>query len=141
MQTEIEQLREENIKLKQEIENLKKDFSRGINQKKGMVERATSGKISSRAPFGYKIANNELIIDEENAKKVEEIFLDFLNNNLSLNKLAQKYNFSVNGIKKILTNFSYIGKVKFDNQIHDGKHKPIISSILFNHVQDKLEKN
>jgi site-specific DNA recombinase len=114
--------------------------NRGKNQKKGMIERASLGKITSRAPFGYKIINNEMVIDEENARKVEDIFNNFLNEDISLNKLAEKYGFSVNGIKKILTNFSYIGKIKFDNQIHDGKHTPIISTTLFNHVQNKLEK-
>jgi site-specific DNA recombinase len=138
MQSDIEKLREENQKLKEEIEKLKRE--RGNNQKKGMLIKASNGKIMSRAPFGYNIINNELIVNEENARKVEEVFDDFLNSNLSLNKLAQKYGFSVNGVKKILTNFSYIGKIKFSNQIHDGKHKPILSSTLFNHVQDKLEK-
>jgi len=114
--------------------------SRGEIQKRGMLERASSGKITSRAPFGYKIVNAELVFDEENAQKVENLFNDFLNNEISLNKLAEKYGFSVNGIKKILTNFSYIGKIKFDNQIHEGKHQSIISATLFNHVQDKLEK-
>ena len=114
--------------------------NRGKNQKKGMIERASLGKITSRAPFCYKIINNEMVIDEENARKVEDIFNNFLNEDISLNKLAEKYGFSVNGIKKILTNFSYIGKIKFDNQIHDGKHTPIISTTLFNHVQNKLEK-
>jgi dTDP-4-amino-4,6-dideoxygalactose transaminase len=54
--------------------------------------------------------------------------------------LAKKHNFSVNGLKKILRNFTYIGKVKFDGQIHQGKHQAIISSMLFNKVQDKLDK-
>jgi len=59
---------------------------------------------------------------------------------MSLNKLAKKYNFSVNGIKKILKNFTYIGKVKFSGQIIDGEHEPIISPTLFNKVQNKLEE-
>ena len=35
---------------------------------------------------------------------------------------------------------AYIGKIKFNNQIFEGGHQPIISSTLFNHVQDKLER-
>jgi len=71
---------------------------------------------------------------------VEEIFEEFLKEDVSLSSLAQKHKLSVNGLKKILRNFVYVGKVKFDGQIHEGKHKPIVSTILFNHVQDKLEK-
>ena len=43
------------------------------------------------------------------------------------------------GIKKILRNFTYIGKVKFSGQILQGKHEAIISPELFNKVQNKLE--
>lgn len=110
------------------------------NQKKGMINKASQGKVMSRAPFGYKIINNELMPDEENSLIVERIFLDFRDSNLSLNKLSKKYNLSLNGLKKILKNFSYLGKVKFNGEIHDGNHKPLVSAILFNNVQDKLDK-
>lgn len=114
--------------------------SRGQNQKIGMIKKASSGKIMSKPAFGYIIEQGKLIKDQEKSKKIQDLFQDFLQNNISLNKLAEKYNFSVNGIKKILSNFTYIGKIKFDNQIHDGKHEAIISSTDFNHVQDKLDK-
>ena len=104
-----------------------------------MIERAYQGKLMSRVAFGYKIENKNLV-PAENFREVEEIFSEFLNSNISLTKLAKKHNFSVNGLKKILTNFTYIGKIKFDKQIHNGVHQPIISPILFNRVQDKLEK-
>ena len=117
-----------------EIEN-----SRGETQKKGMVKRAMQGNLMSRAPFGYKIENKKLV-PALNFREVEEIFEEFLNKNISLTKLAKNHKFSVNGLKKVLKNFTYIGKIKFNNQIHDGNHQPIISSTLFNHVQNKLEK-
>lgn len=124
----------------EEIETFRKTEKIGTSrQKKGMVERAKKGKIVSRAPFGYKIVDNNLV-KAENFKVVENIFLDFQNNKTSLNKLAKKYGFSVNGLKKILRNFTYLGKIKFDGEIHEGVHEPIISSTLFNHVQDKLER-
>jgi hypothetical protein len=58
---------------------------------------------------------------------------------MSLNKIAQLHNMSVNGIKKILKNFTYIGKIKFDNQILQGNHPAIIPTELFNDVQRKFE--
>lgn len=133
---EIEKLRKENEELKREIKRLK-DL-RG-NPKEGMIKKATKGNLVSRAPFGYKVEDKKLV-PAENFGEVEEIFEQFLTENISLTKLAQKHNFSVNGLKKILTNFTYIGKIKFNNQIHEGNHQPIISSTLFNHVQNKLEK-
>lgn len=109
----------------------------GIKQKRGMKEKARKGHIVSRAPFGYKITNNHLV-PNENSHVIEELYEEFLESNISLNRLSKKHGLSVNGLKKVLTNFTYIGKIKFDKEVHEGKHKPLISTTLFNHVQDKL---
>ena len=133
---ELEKLREENEQLRKKLEELE---SLRANQKKGMVKKAVQGKVMSRAPFGYVIENKKLI-PAQNYKEIEEIFEEFLSGNLSLRNLSEKHNLSVNGLKKILRNFTYIGKIKFDNEIYEAKHQQIISSSLFNHVQNKLEK-
>ena len=132
---EIENLKKENEELKKEIERLK-NFKE--NQKKGMVNKATKGSLMSRAAFGYKIVDKKLI-PAENSREIEEIFEEFLEEKMSLTRLSKKHSFSVNGLKKILTNFTYLGKIKFDGQTHKGHHQPLISSTLFNHVQNKLE--
>lgn len=133
---ELEKLQKENEELKKEIEKLK---SISVTRKNSMSEKAMRGNLMSRAPFGYKISDGKLI-PAQNFREIEEIFEKFLNENLSLRTLAEKHNLSVNGLKKILKNFTYIGKIKFNNQIHEGNHQPIVSSTLFNHVQNKLEK-
>ncbi|MBS3086370.1 recombinase family protein [Candidatus Pacearchaeota archaeon] len=132
----LESLKNENEELKKEIERLK---SIKIKQKQGMIKKAGKGSVMSRAPFGYVIQQGRLI-PAENKDEIEEIFQEFLNENISLRKLAEKHHLSVNGLKKILKNFTYIGKIKFNNQIYEGTHEPIISTTLFNHVQDKLER-
>jgi site-specific DNA recombinase len=140
MPDEISQLKIENEELKREIEFLKSKLkNRGKIQKKGMEKKASQGKIMSRTPFGYK-TEGKLLVPAENFQDIERIFEEFLGSDSSLRKISQKYKLSVNGLKKILKNFTYIGKVKFNNQIYNGNHKPIISSTLFNHVQDKLER-
>jgi len=121
------------------LETFRKFSEVGNPQKKAMLNKASGGSIMSRPPFGYKLENGKLF-PAQNFREVEEIFEEFLTTNISLTQLAKKHNFSVNGLKKILKNFTYIGKIKFNNQIHDGKHSPIISSTLFNHVQNKLER-
>ena len=112
---------------------------RGEIQKQGMINKASAGNLMSRPAFGYKIENNKLV-PAQNSEEVREIFEEFLNEKIPLSRLARKHNFSVNGLKKILTNFTYIGKIKFNNQIHEGNQEPIISSTLFNHVQNKMER-
>lgn len=121
------------------LDTFRKFSEIGRPQFNSMSKKAKEGYPMSRPPLGYKFENNMLIL-AKNYSEVEEIFEEFLTKKISLNKLAKKHNLSVNGLKKILTNFTYIGKVKFNNEIHQGNHQPIISSTLFNHVQNKLEK-
>ena len=105
-----------------------------------MIKKSSQGKHMSRIPFGYQRNPEGLLIPAQNFREIEEIFEEFLQSDMNLRKLSKKHNFSVNGLKKILRNFAYIGKIKFSGQIHEGKHQPIVSSTLFNHVQNKLDK-
>lgn len=136
LKKENQELRKENESLKNQLENF--SFQKE-NQKSEMVKKASQGNSMSRPPFGYEIIEGKLIPGKD-SYLVEEIFQDFLNNKISLTQLAKKYSFSVNGLKKILRNFTYIGKIKFSGQAYQGSHQPLLSSTLFNHVQDKLEK-
>ena len=113
--------------------------TRGQQQKSGMIKKASQGKMVSRAPFGYVLEKGHLV-PAQNSEEILEIFEEFLQDKATLNKIAKKHNLSVNGLKKILQNFTYIGKVKFNNQVYQGTHKQLIDAILFNKVQDKLEK-
>jgi len=123
-----------------EIEH-KIEEDRGDIQKKGMIKKFSEGKHMSRAPFGYEWDLKEkILIPSQNSREIEEIFEEFLQPDINLSILAVKHNLSVNGLKKVLKNFAYVGKVKFGGQIHEGKHQPLVSTTLFNHVQDKLEK-
>lgn len=112
----------------------------GERTKFAMDKKAREGGLVTRAPYGYKIEDKVLIPDPKTSYIVPELFEDFLREKISLTKLAKKYGFSVNGLKKILTNQSYLGKIKFDGQTHKGEHTPLVSSTLFNHVQNKLEE-
>ncbi len=118
------------------------EFERNVTSERTkftMDKKARDGSPITRAPWGYKFENKQ-IIPTEHSFQVQEIFQDFLNQDISLTQLSKKYGFSVNGLKKILTNQTYLGKVKFRGQIHQGTHQQLISSTLFNHVQNKLEK-
>lgn len=137
MSEELQKLKQENEFLKKELEKFRNIRA---NQKQGMVNQASKGNIVSRPAFGYYVDSKGKLIPAQNHEEVREIFEEFLEEKITLRKLAKKHNLSVNGLKKILTNFTYIGKIKFDNQIFSGSQIPLISSTLFNHVQNKLEK-
>jgi hypothetical protein len=107
---------------------------------KGMNKRFEEGNLVTRPPLGYKVVDKKLVIDEDKKLLIQEIFQNFLNETISLNKLSKKYNLSVNGLKKVLKNFTYVGKIKFGGQVLEGKHAPLISNELFIKVQKKLEE-
>jgi site-specific DNA recombinase len=111
----------------------------GERTKFSMDKKARDGGPITRAPWGYQMIDKKLV-PTQNSFQVAELFQDFLNQDISLTKLAEKYDFSVNGLKKILKNQAYLGKVKFAGETHQGSHQPLLSSTLFNHVQNKLEK-
>lgn len=106
----------------------------------GMEKQAKKGMVVSRAAFGYSLIDKNLVPDEKNKLVVQEIYHTFLNTPISLNRLSKQYSLSINGLKKVLRNFTYIGKVKFAGQIMPGNHPAIISPELFNKVQAKLEQ-
>ena len=116
-----------------------REFQSKFNKiKSSMNETAKKGNPVTRAPFGYDIEDKKLV-PNSNALIVMDIYTEFLKPESSLNKLSRKYNLSVNGIKKILTNFTYLGKIKFLGEISQGIHKPLVSSELFNQVQKKIK--
>ncbi len=119
------------------------EFERNIigdRTKFGMERKAKEGGFITKAPKGYKLVNKKLIIDEEESKKVKESFEEFLNSEISLTQLAKNYNMTTAGIKKLLKNTTYLGKVKFAGIESPGEHKPIIPQDLFDKVQEKLSK-
>lgn len=119
------------------------EFERNIigdRTKFGMQRKAKEGGFITKAPKGYKIIDKQLIPDE-NSDSIEKIFQEFLDSDISLTQLAKKNNMTTAGIKKLLQNTTYLGKVKFASEESNGNHKPLVSAILFNNVQDKLKQN
>jgi len=117
------------------------EFERNIigdRTKFGMQRKAREGGFITKAPRGYKLVNKKLTVSESDAECVKEIFKEFLNTKISLTQLAKKYGLTTSGIKKLLMNTTYRGKVKFANEESQGEHIAIIGEELFNKVQEKF---
>jgi hypothetical protein len=110
----------------------------GQKQKKGMEKMAALGRVMTRAPMGYDVENGNLILNEDSIK-VRSIFKTFLSSEDSLNSLSKGFSLSVPGLKKILSNRTYLGEIKFDGKIHKGNHNTLINSEIFYAVQRKLK--
>ena len=113
-------------------------FSIAKKTKQGMANRFNQGIHITKAPKGYHLTNKKLIIDEKEAEEVKGIFKEFLSSDISLTQLAKNYGMTTAGIKKLLKNTTYRGKVKFAGQESPGQHQPIIEEELFQGVQKKL---
>ena len=99
---------------------------------------ASIGRVMARPAMGYDVENGNLIPNEASCK-VRQIYKTFLNSDDSLNSLSKSFQLSVPGIKKILSNRTYLGEIKFDGKIHKGDHKSIINTEIFYAVQRKLK--
>ena len=146
------------------------------NVKMGMCARARDGKWNGNVLLGYdleevkdslnkKRKDTILVINKEEAESVRFIFNEYANGKgykaitNKLNKLGYKTkkgnNFSVGSIKDILTNPTYIGKIRYNVRqnwsdkrrrdinenpiLVDGIHEAIIDIDTWNKVQAILE--
>ena len=115
---------------------------------------ASQGYFLFPPPLGYRLEDKILYPIEEEAAKVKSIFSDFVSG-YSIKKLGDKHNKAANSIKKILTNVTYLGKVKFgfegmnqntgkrvvglEGEIFEGKHEAIIDEKTFELAQTILK--
>ncbi|MDI6219308.1 recombinase family protein [Clostridioides difficile] len=102
--------------------------------------------ISGSTPFGYKIVDKHLVIDEEKAEIVRECFISY-EKLTSMIKVLQHINnsfdanFSYNFIYKLLKNNIYTGTYIHNDLVVENFCNAIISSEQFNTVQKLLSKN
>ena len=155
------------------------EFERGTiaqNVKMGMCARARAGKWCGNTVLGYDLVQNsettnkkrkdtKLTINEDEAKIVKEIFTLYSEGYgykaivTAINKKGYKTKkgnpFSIGGIKDILANRVYIGKIRYNLRqnwsekrrrninlnpiLVDGIHDPIISLELWDKVQTILK--
>ena len=103
----------------------------------GMGQKSREGGVITRAPWGYLMIEKKLEVDPIKGRLVSELFSEFVSGD-SLNALARRYGLSVNGVKKVLRNRTYLGEVKFAGETFSGVHVPLVSNELFSIVQQKV---
>lgn len=104
----------------------------------GMERKTKEGGAVSKPPLGYIMVNKKLEPNPEKKELIRQIFEEFYQTETSLNKLAIKHNLTINGLKKVLTNRTYLGEVKFAGETRKGLHEPLIKEVLFEGVQKKM---
>jgi site-specific DNA recombinase len=120
------------------------------------------GKWSGGMPLlGYTVENTKLVVDEIEAERVRQIFHLYLKHR-SLLPVVQALkrrgwttkqwvtkqgdhrggrSFTKNAVYKLLTNVTYIGKIRYKDETHEGEHEAIVPAELFQRVQTQLKAN
>lgn len=113
-----------------------------------------------RPVLGYNVVEKRLVIDGVEAQQVRRIFEAFIrsgsitgvvrelnDNNLVTKKHVSKIGkasggrpFTKNCVRKILTNRTYLGIVRFEGEDHEGQHDAILDQDLWDSVQAKIKK-
>lgn len=146
-----------------------------VQVKGGMIEKARQGEWNGGIPpLGYDLVDKKLVVNKKNAEVVKRIYGEYLKGKgykaiaKELNdegyKTSKEKSFSGSGIKAILTNIIYSGKIswgklrsygKKDSNgrrhreynskenvvLADGQHEAIIDEETYKKVQDKIKSN
>ena len=111
--------------------------------------------------LGYDVVDTKLVVDPSEAEMVRAIFELYLELDGMLPVVEELErrgwrskrwttkkgierggrSFDKNSVWHLLTNVTYIGKVKYKDEVHDGEHEAIIGDDLWQRVQAKLRRN
>jgi len=124
------------------------------NVKKGQKEKIAQGWLPTKPPNGYKTigetGHKVHIIDEDTSPFVRKMFDLYLTGNYSTKRLSKKmfaegmrsqlgHKLPHSRIHSLLRDPFYIGKIRWNDDIYEGKHQPLITVEQFNKVQAMLK--
>ena len=117
------------------------------NIKRGHRNKVKDGIWPQMPPIGYiNVKGAGIIPNEVLAPLVKKAFVAYATGNFTLRQLRDKFNalglkrargkeLAVSNYQKILKNPLYTGLMRYNGEIFEGKHEPIISKKLFDSVQ------
>lgn len=122
--------------------------------KKGQAQKIREGWLPTKPPVGYRTIGEQghkiHVIDEAKAPLVKRMFELYSTGEWSLKKLTEKMTeeglrgyvgnkLVKSRIHQLLSDPFYTGKMRWNNEIYEGKHEPLISNDLFKKVQITLK--
>ena len=128
------------------VDNLSENIKRGIRQK------LKNGLWPQMAPLGYLNDRNtkSIIVDKNKARLIKKAFELYSTGNYSLRRLCENINnlgllgrkqkaLGIANYQYFLKNPFYCGLIRYNNELYEGKHEPIIAKKLFDKVQEVME--
>lgn len=99
-------------------------------------KKINDGEVLNRAPIGYTYKKGKLIIDEDSAEIVKEIFNMWVKG-ISYKEISDKLQIPTSTLYEIIKNPTYIGKVRYKGKIYSGTHKSLIDEEVFFKINKK----
>ena len=125
------------------VDNLSENVKRGFRQK------LRNGIWPNRPPVGYfnDRANRCIAVDLEKSKLVRKAFELYATGNYALHEVRSRMSevgftsctngqMSISDFQWMFKNPFFYGVMKFNGELYEGKHEPIISKRLFDEVQE-----
>ncbi len=114
------------------------------NVKRGMRQKAKTGTYPNKAPTGYLNDRKVIVLDPERAPLIQEVFRKYSTGNYTFKELAFTTRYgkklSPQNIKSILQNPFYYGAFRYENELYEGRHEPLITKKLFEKCQEIMEQ-
>ncbi|MEY2630363.1 MAG: hypothetical protein RLZZ469_1260, partial [Bacteroidota bacterium] len=121
------------------------------NIKRGHRNKVKEGIWPQMAPLGYVNYQGKIIPNVLNASLIKNIFEAYATGNFTLREVRDKFNelglkrrcgtnLAVSNYQQILTNPIYTGLMRYNGEIHEGKHEPLITKKLFDTVQEVMKR-
>ena len=143
----------EGIILESLLEGMNQYYSAELAQKvkRGMRETRLKGLYQGGGlPYGYKVINRKIVIDETKAETVKYIFRQYANgvyvreiiSSLTKKGILHKGKpFATNTIYGILKNEKYSGVYMHGEEVVDNMYPQLIDKELYKSVRQKVDKN
>ncbi|MCC7473956.1 MAG: recombinase family protein [Pirellulales bacterium] len=111
--------------------------------------------------LGYAVKDTKLVVHKIEAERVRQIFEMYLEYQSLLATVTELNRrgwttkhwttkkgvqrggrlFTKNNLYALLTNVTYIGQIRYKDEVHPGAHEPLVSDELFRKAQALLERN
>ncbi len=123
--------------------------------RKGQKEKIAQGWLPTKPPLGYKTVGEKRyttqVIDEEVAPRIRDMFAWYATGNYSLYKLEDELykaglrtrsgkKLGISRIHLLLSDPYYYGKIRWNNDVTQGKQEPLIRKDVFDKVQSILKR-
>ena len=138
----------EGIILEGLLESMAEYYSANLSQnvRRGLRESIAKGNYCGGSiPYGYRVQNKKLVIDEKSAVGVRYMFEQYAQGTpkkqiiQELNRQGFRTRYgkplTSSSMTHVLTNTCYIGQYKYKGEIVPGLAEPLIDEELFNRVQ------